>query len=141
MVYKRIVLPIDGSKMAKKAEDKALEIAKILDLPIKAIYVIDMNIYSDTISNDQTSTYWENILRNEGLTLLKEIKKKGETKEVHVTTKILTGHPSEQIIKEAGKNDLIIMGSKGKSAFDRILLGSITENVLHHSNASVMIIR
>jgi len=141
MVYKRIILPIDGSKMAKKAEDNALEIAKILDLPIKAIYVVDMNIYSDTISNDQTSTYWENILRNEGLTLLKEIKKKGETKEVHVTTEILTGHPSEQIIKEAGKNDLIIMGSKGKSAFDRILLGSITENVLHHSNASVMIIR
>lgn len=53
----------------------------------------------------------------------------------------LDGLPSKEIINIAEKNDLIIMGIKGKSSIDRILIGSVSENVLHHSDSSVMIIR
>ena len=60
---------------------------------------------------------------------------------VKVRVKIVRGIPYEEIIKEAKKNDLIVMGSKGKSALDRILIGSVSEKVLRHTPSHVMIIR
>ncbi|MFW6121234.1 MAG: universal stress protein, partial [Petrotogales bacterium] len=60
---------------------------------------------------------------------------------VKVKKKLVEGIPDNEIIKLANKNDLIIMGSKGHSALDRILVGSVSEKVLHHSDATVMIVR
>lgn len=50
---------------------------------------------------------------------------------------------AEGILKKAGtwKADLIILGSHGRSAFGRLLLGSVSQNVLHHSPVSVRITR
>jgi nucleotide-binding universal stress UspA family protein len=61
--------------------------------------------------------------------------------DIKVKTILIEGMPDDEIIKLANKNDLIIMGSKGHSSLDRILVGSVTEKVLHHSNATVMIVR
>jgi nucleotide-binding universal stress UspA family protein len=54
-----------------------------------------------------------------------------------------TGDPSQQIVEIAGRKgtDLIVMGSRGHSGWKRILLGSVSDNVLKHSPASVLIVR
>jgi nucleotide-binding universal stress UspA family protein len=54
---------------------------------------------------------------------------------------MVEGFPAQEIIKEARKNDLIIMGSKGISALNRIFLGGVAEKVIHHSKSTVMIVR
>jgi nucleotide-binding universal stress UspA family protein len=72
---------------------------------------------------------------------LDEIKKLGDKMGVPVKTKLVVGHPDQEIIKEAGKQDLIILGCKGKSGLERILMGSVCEKVLHHSQLPVMVIR
>jgi nucleotide-binding universal stress UspA family protein len=60
---------------------------------------------------------------------------------VKVKKELVEGTPDDEIIKLANKNDLIIMGCKGHSVFGRILIGSVSEKVLHHSDATVMIVR
>lgn len=139
--FNRIILPVDGSESSDKAVEKSLYLAKKTDLPIISLYIIDMNIYSKTLSSDQVSEQWKAILSNEGDSILKDIKKRAEKHNINVKTRMLEGSPSEEIMNTAGKNDLIIMGIKGKSAIDRILIGSVSENVLHHSSSTVMIVR
>jgi nucleotide-binding universal stress UspA family protein len=55
--------------------------------------------------------------------------------------KLVEGHPAEEIIKEAKENDLIVIGSKGKTGLDRLLLGSVAENVARHASCPVMIVQ
>jgi nucleotide-binding universal stress UspA family protein len=80
-------------------------------------------------------------MKKQGESILDEIAKMGSDTGVYVEKRLVDGIPDDQIIKSADKNDLIILGSKGHSTLDRILIGSVSEKVLHHSNATVMIVR
>jgi nucleotide-binding universal stress UspA family protein len=64
---------------------------------------------------------------------------------VEVETKILERNPSvpDAIIQFAEENsvDLIVIGTKGKTAIKRFLLGSVTESVVHHAHCPVLVIR
>jgi nucleotide-binding universal stress UspA family protein len=80
-------------------------------------------------------------IKKDGMTILDNVKKQGANLGVDVKTKLVEGIPDDQIIKEAKKDDLIIMGCKGRTALSRILVGSVCEKVLHHSKSPVMVIR
>jgi len=138
----KIIVPVDGSDESKMAARKAIYIAKHIHASILAIYVIDSSllithgIESDILIPDFTA-----LLRKDAEMAVNEIAKMGKRNGVRVVKKIVEGIPSEEIIKIANKRDLIIMGSKGKSALERILVGSVSEKVLHHAPCSVMIVR
>ena len=53
------------------------------------------------------------------------------------------GDPAKIIIEHAISNDcdLIVMGSRGRSAFKELLLGSVTLKVAHHAKCPVMVVR
>jgi nucleotide-binding universal stress UspA family protein len=70
----------------------------------------------------------------------KQCKKKG----VKPETVIRSGHPVEEIVKEArrSKSDLIIIGSHGKGAIESAVLGSVTYGLLHkNAKYPVLVIR
>jgi nucleotide-binding universal stress UspA family protein len=54
-----------------------------------------------------------------------------------------TGHTAAEIIAAAENlgADLIVTGSRGLHGFDRLLLGSVARNVVHHASASVLVVR
>ena len=147
--FKRIILPIDGSKYSLKAAKKALSLAKETGIDVTAIHVfqIPTNVYSTAISDMQphtSSAYIKDItksMKKNGVSLLDKIVKMGSDLGVKVKKELVEGIPDDEIIKLANKNDLIIMGYKGHSALGRILVGSVSEKVLHHSDAAVIIVR
>ena len=53
------------------------------------------------------------------------------------------GHPAEQIIHraETDKIDLIILGRRGTSMFQKMILGSISERVLRYAHCPVMVVK
>jgi nucleotide-binding universal stress UspA family protein len=66
----------------------------------------------------------------------------GKSMNVKCSTRLIDrGTPFEEIIKSANKDDLIILGSKGHSNIERILVGGVSEKVLRHAKCSVMIVR
>jgi nucleotide-binding universal stress UspA family protein len=81
------------------------------------------------------------IIKKRGNEVLDKVKKQGSKLGVRVKTILVEGIPDDQIIKEAKKEDLIVMGCKGRTALSRILVGSVCEKVLHHSKSPVMVIR
>ena len=138
--FRRIIAAVDGSKGSKHAAKKAIDLAKDTGVDIVALYVIQEpnEIYPElgTMYPDAIT-----LMKKEGHSFLDEIKKMGSEIGVDVKTRLAMGHPDQEIIKEAGKNDLIVMGCKGKSALSRILMGSVCEKVMHHSSSPVMVIR
>jgi len=138
----RIILPTDGSEEANRAARKAIYIAKHVGVEVIALYVVDtpfLTRYSsgeDILTPDILS-----LIKREGRIVLNKVEKMGKRAGVKITTKMVEGIPDEEIIKIARKNDLIVMGSKGKTALDRILLGSVSEKVVHYAPCPVMIVR
>jgi nucleotide-binding universal stress UspA family protein len=138
--FQRIVLAVDGSDGSTRAVKKALSLAKETGVDVTALHVME---FPYVASVDLSYTYPDimETIKKEGKTVLDEVKKQGSEMGVHVKTKLVEGIPDDQIIKEAKKDDLIVMGCKGKTALSRILVGSVCEKVLHHSKSPVMVIR
>ena len=60
-----------------------------------------------------------------------------------ITSEVIQGPPREVIVDEAEKRgvDLIVMGSRGLGAWTRLLLGSVSNAVVHHAKCSVEVVR
>jgi nucleotide-binding universal stress UspA family protein len=60
-----------------------------------------------------------------------------------VTTRVLTGHPAQEIVRAAKDTttDLIVLGHSGHSAIWGTFLGTVTEKVSRHAPCSVLIVR
>jgi nucleotide-binding universal stress UspA family protein len=138
--FNRIILPVDGSDGATRAVRKALHLAKETGVDVTALYVIEFPYLASVELSYTHSTAMETI-KKQGNEVLEQVKKLGLRLGVNVKTKLVEGIPDDQIIKEAKKDDLIIMGCKGRTALSRILVGSVCEKVIHHAKSPVMVIR
>ena len=60
-----------------------------------------------------------------------------------ITGEVLQGSPKQVIVERAEEwgADLIVMGSRGLGAWNRLLLGSVSNAVVHHAKCSVEIVR
>ena len=62
---------------------------------------------------------------------------------VTISTEVLFGSPDSRIVETAEQwhADLIVIGSHGYSRWERLLLGSVSDSVLHHAPCSVLVVR
>ncbi len=131
-MFKRILVPSDGSKHAKKAADKAIQLAKILDAEIVAVHVIDEKLIQPF-----------EVLEEEGMEILHQIQKKGESAGVEVSEVLLLGNPGHDMKKISNKTeaDLIVIASHGRTGLEKILMGSVAENTLKTADIPVLLIK
>lgn len=134
----RIIIPVDDFNEMEKVVEKAFFLAKQIRRNIVALYVIDTPRLTEVIPPDETATAWESLLSTEGEKILNEIEKKGKKMRIRVEKKIVEGFPDKEIIKEAKKHDLIVMGCRSRGIFDKLLTSNVCEKVLNHSSSSVL---
>ena len=142
-VFERIIVPVDGSEVAKRAAKKALALAQATDIKVVALHVMNVPDLPSSYAYPGAIGYQEmhDFIQKEGQLYLDEIEQLGNQMGVTVSKKLLEGHPAEEIIKEAKEGDLIVMGSKGRTGLDRLLMGSVAENVARHASCPVMIVK
>ena len=144
MFFRNILVPYDGSKNSSRAFKIAIDMAKKYDSKIIGITCIDV-IYRGQWYYD--SDYYANkikkqkeIVRKSVANLEKSAKKEGIdfTFEVFQSRSIV-----EKIITFAKtkKIDLIVMGSHGRTGFDKVLLGSVANGVAQRVKCHVMIVK
>ena len=139
--FKRIIVPIDGSNLSKKASKIACYLGEQLNIKIIFFHVVNV---TGIIFGTGEVTYdpeMNDVLQEHGKSILNSFKESFSNVNVKIKTVMVEGIPDDEIIKEAKKDDLVIMGSKGQSALERILIGSVTEKVIHHTDATVMVVR
>jgi nucleotide-binding universal stress UspA family protein len=140
--FNRIIVAVDGSSNATRAVKKAISLAKTNKAEIMALYVVDTPRLTRTIPYDNdVSGPWEALLTKQGNDILKKVEKMGKETGVKVVPKLVEGIPEDVIVKEGKKNDLIVIGCKGQTGLDHILMGSVCEKVSHHASAQVLIVR
>ncbi|HTT08503.1 MAG TPA: universal stress protein [Gammaproteobacteria bacterium] len=138
-MYRKILIAYDGSEPGRKAFNMALDLA-VRD---KAdLYVLSVVRTLDVADDVETEAVIENsrAYHTEQFALLKHlISEKGIKGHFEVTV----GHPAEQIIYSADRHDvdLIVIGHRGRSKFARLLLGSVSKNVVQYADRPVMVVR
>jgi nucleotide-binding universal stress UspA family protein len=145
----RILVPVDGSKTAKKAAVYAVGLARQLDASIIVMTVIESSkLTIETVPASKTLMHTiepiDDYLKEIAEINMGEILKLCDKNNVVSEMFIKTGHPVKEILKMAGKSgaDLIVMGSHGISALSAAVLGSVSYGVLHNGrNINVLIVR
>jgi len=145
----KILVPTDGSKAAKKSVEYAAEFAKQTGAAITIITVIDKSsIVPLSISGTATPTHLiepvEDYMRQAAEAYIADAEEICASHNVPVKRLIRTGHPVEEITREAEKSkfDLIIIGSRGKSALKAAVLGSVTFGVINkETKVPVLVVR
>jgi nucleotide-binding universal stress UspA family protein len=146
-VISKILVPADGSKTAQKAAAYAVDLAKQLKASIIALSVIDKrSLIAQTVPASETARHAiepiEDYLREAAEGYAGEIKKLCDKSGVAAEISIKTGHPVEEIVKEAkrSKVNLIVMGSRGRSALSASVLGSVSYGVIHNDTSIPILI-
>ncbi|WMW24084.1 universal stress protein [Methanolobus sediminis] len=141
-LYKNIFIATDGSKQNQKAVMHSIELAKISGAKLYAGYVVDTAAFA-SIPMDAGWEMMYELLENEANGATESVEELAKKEGVTVETVVLEGHPSHEIIEFADNNniDLIVMGTLGKSGFDRFLLGSVAEKVTRNSKVPVLVVR
>ena len=144
-----ILVPSDGSKPSQKAAAYAVDLAKQLHASITILSVIDKRLFmAQAVPASKTARHLtettEDFLNEVAEGYVGEIKKLCDKNGVEAKVSIKMGYPVEEIVKEARKSkaNLIVMGSRGRSALSATVLGSVSYGVLHHDKSlPVLIVR
>lgn len=142
-MYKKILVPLDGSELAKTALDQAEKLAKTFDAEITLFQVVPfMPIYGSPelvtplIVDEKQKEVAEKYLAN----LREELGKKGLRAVAMVRTGQQVAVEIIDFAKEAGA-DLIIMCTHGRSGISRWVMGSVALKVLTRAETPILLIR
>ena len=140
MMYKKILVPTDGSEFAKKAEKHALFLSKVSGAEIIALSVTENNFVNGLPLDDEVYQL-NQILKERSEENLKEFDELNED-DLKVTHVIREGSPARVILEVAQEEDvdLIVMGSSGKSGFDRFIMGSVADKVVNSAKCAVLVV-
>ena len=144
-MYKRILVPTDGSERSVKAVEGAARFAKPIGATLVVMTVVEPYSYTNLAEYrpESIEQYDERVTAEaeERLADAKESADRIGVENRTVMTKSFS--PAEAIIEQAEKNgcDLIVMASHGRKGIAAVLLGSETQKVLTHSHFPVMVYR
>lgn len=141
-LYQRILVPTDGSTEAEKVVSHAVDLATAHDASLHAVYVMNTTSFTGL----PMETAWEGIddvLREEGNAALEVVRETAEADGVEITCRVLEGSPAREIVQYADDRecDLVVMGTHGRGGINRLLLGSVAEQVVRTSSVPVLTVR
>lgn len=142
-MYTRMLVPLDGSKLAEQALPYARFLAKALTIPVELLEAVDPDALT-VFSNPEAGRYLDGLLAEtteSGRAYLKAIA--GTFEGIHVEYSVETGKAEEVIIERAAAHNdaLIVMATHGRSGIQRWLLGSVTDKVLHGATNHLLLVR
>lgn len=140
-MYKKILVPTDGSEFAQKAEKYALFLAKTTGADIYALSVTENNFVNGLPLDDEVYQL-NKLLKQRSEDNIKEFEEMDETSGIKFHGIIREGSPAKTILEVAKEEDidLIVIGSSGKSGFDRFIMGSVAEKVVNAAKCAVLVI-
>lgn len=139
-----IVVGVDGSRCAHAALERAaaeaalrgarLRIVCAWEVPV-AVYAGGFAPSLDREALDAFREHADEILR-EAHAAVERL-----APSVPVETEALEGHAAELLLREAQDASLIVVGNRGRGGFASLLLGSVSQQVVHHAPCPVLVVR
>ena len=139
---KKILVPVDGSKHADLAMEKAKEFADVFGSSVVLLHVNDFHQHMFNY-NAGTEEHFIELFDQISTNILECGREKLSSLGDRVETVKLEGSVASSIIDYANKNDfdLVIIGSHGKGAIHDFLMGGVAHKILLHVNKPVLVIK
>ena len=146
----KVLLAIDGSRHSEDAIEMISTLDPGIVSEIRILTVIDMalplahDIYSGMITNTAEIEKAAREAADHSLSEARDrISKSIGSPAVNITTTTRVGAAESNIVEEAERMDadIIVVGSHGYNRWERLLLGSVSDSVVHHAPCSVLVVR
>jgi nucleotide-binding universal stress UspA family protein len=144
-MYKHILVPVDGSSTARKAIGNALAVAQAFKSEVTVVYFIDPYAFTG-VGTDFAYGQAEYLgaATAEANDAINAARQAFQEAGITATGSVVEGHAIYRGIldtAEAVDADLIVMGSHGRRGFEKLVLGSVTAQVLSHAHLPVLVVR
>ena len=144
-MFKRVLVAVDGSSTSTAALTHALEVVKAFHADLIVVTVYDAApIVGAGFDYGYMQTQYIEAAKAQAEKTIKDARELVEHSGTKAETRIIESHRTWSGIIDtaiASKVDLIVMGSHGLSGLDKLVMGSVTQRVLQHTNLPVMVVR
>jgi nucleotide-binding universal stress UspA family protein len=138
-----IIVGVDGSAGAHRALDWAMKEAAAhhAHLTVVAVHEVPVSGWTgNPIILGADAPELEKIRRAAEEAVSKAAAQLGESQPASVTLHAVNGFPAEELINASRDADLLVVGSRGVGGFARLMMGSISNQVVHHAHCPVVIV-
>ena len=145
-MYKKILVPVDGSHTSKLGLNEAIRLAKHHKARLRLIHVVDVFIVTPALESGRYVVDIQKSFREYGRRILKKaeaLARKHGLSADSVMFEIVGGHAAEIIVAQAKKwrAEIIVLGTHGRRGVGRLVMGSDAEQVVRTSPVPVLLVR
>jgi nucleotide-binding universal stress UspA family protein len=143
IMYTRLLITLDGSKVAEQVLPYARFLAKALKIPVELLGVVDpetLVAFANPAQGRHLDTLVAETMSRSAIYLETTAR---SFQGAQVKSSVATGKPEDEVIEKAAadKNTLIVMATHGRSGIQRWLLGSVADKVLHGATNHLLLVR
>ena len=146
--FKNVLVPVDGSEFSMRALEYAVQIVKRFNSKLIALHVVPSSIRYDFFMSKkdyEMNSPFNQVLQLSYMEALKWFEDVKEKIDVEFTTDVIIAEESivKEIIEysEREKIDLIVIGTRGRTGFKKVFLGSVASGVLNFAHCPVLVVR
>ncbi len=144
MLFQNILVPVDLSTQSTRAFKVALDVAKKYNSKITILTCLELDAshhrYFEARPSSQQIKKQSKVVKEH----FKMLEPLAEKNNISIKSKILTsGSAVNNIVSfaKSQKHDLVVIGSHGRTGFDKLLLGSVANGVSHKAKCPILIVR
>jgi nucleotide-binding universal stress UspA family protein len=138
---KKILIPVDGSDLSKKALKKGLSLARLVGAEVTVMHVIEKPTMSPLSVIRAPDEDLSGMLDEPVKNLLNFAKKECKYQNISYKEIVVEGLPAQFIIDMSKDYDIIMITPLGRSAVTDLLMGSVAEKVIRHAKCAVVVVR
>ena len=145
-MYKRMLVPVDGSLRSEVVVPHAAETAKAFGCSIRLLTVVDLDRNDGRTPENHTdeaaSLAWVESQIEEAENHLRPVAERFEDHGLKPEMEVRFGNPSAEILKAASEygTDIIAMATRSRRGVARLVFGSVADQVLRESHVPVLLI-
>lgn len=129
----KILCPVDFSENSLRAFSLAKDVAIRCNADLLVVHVVPEHKVKGIIEEPEQIKKYVGYLKEEAEEKLLKLDK-------NLKYEVLSGIPSEEVLKKIKENDLIVVGFKGRSYAESVIIGSVAESVIKNSTKPVLLI-
>jgi len=140
-MYETVLVPTDGSEKSAVAVEHALGVAKRNDATLHTIHVTELGHNADALDDEEFGDTIDRV-QKAGENAVAAVTERASEEGLDVESTVTEGNATQAILEYVERHDIdiVVMGTEGRSAAAREVIGSVTETVIRSTPVPVLTI-
>lgn len=140
--FRRVVVAVDGSNGSIRATRAAARLADHMSIPLVLLHVFPLMSNDIAGALGMSASEIKDVRDRSARKTFTEVRSQISDREIEIQEVARVGDPAEEIIDYLGNDveTLMVMGRRGQSKMGALLLGSVSDKVLRHTDTPVTVV-